>query len=1460
MVKRSLGVCFGASTVKIVQLLSENSSVRLERKAVQPHEGDPYGTLQHVRHQFGWESADFGLMTGRAWQKDTKELTITQPEAVEYGLRYLHSRREITKTYSAVVSLGAENFLVYILDRNGSIAAVEAKNRCASGTGEFFLQQIKRMNISLDQALALAESSEVYRVSGRCSVFCKSDCTHALNKGIRIGSVTAGLVQMIGEKVVELLEKVTGKEIIAIGGVTKNALVMKSVAGCVDELYIPAHADVFEALGAAYSAMVNEVRIVAGASVHIPAREARSFQSLPRLSCGESLVTFTPATVLESLPGDECIAGIDVGSTTTKAVLVRIHDRAIVASVYLRTNGNPIEAACNCYRSIAEQARDRVTVIGVAVTGSGRRIVGIHCQTDTVINEIIAHARGAAFFDSDVDTIFEIGGQDAKYIYLTHGVASDYAMNEACSAGTGSFLEEAALESFSIDFKDIAGYALHAASPLNFNDQCAAFISSDIKTAMHQGAGRDDILAGLVYSVCMNYLNRVKGQRRVGKKIFMQGGVCYNKAVPLAMANLIGTPIIVSPLPGLVGAFGVALELCSRLESGLATKRHYDLLKLANTTVEYGKRFICLGDTHQCDRKCSITVLLINGTKHYFGGACSKYYTAVSRKEGQDSVELDYVKYRQTQIFACDDALKNNLLKNSAVKHPTLQHRDHRKKIGVSRSFFTNTFFPLFYHFFQSLGFTVVLSDKVEKSGVAKARSSFCYPGEIAHGCFENLLNKPDLDYLFLPHITELYVENAKNRTREHQCTCLLLQAEAYWLRSAFKEKIKPGTVITALLDFSQGYASEEKKFEDIGTALSIQKSAARCAYREAVARQIALFGALKNRGKQLIADLEKKPENIAFVLFGRPYNAFAQEANLGIPTKLSRSFAVIPWDMLSFEHFPTDDTMCWAVGQDLLRAAQVVKNHPQLFGVFITNFSCGPDSFLVSYFRDCMKSKPSLTLELDSHTADAGVETRIEAFLDIVRQYRKLNIEDGKEQPFTPSRIQRSENHYFFATQSQKLLPLTHPKIRLLFPAMGRFLSEAMTTVFAGSGIEATVVPPYSPQTLKLGRLHSSCKECLPLHLTAGGLLDYLHNKRSADEYIVYFMPTCAGNCRFTQYSVFMNKLIKSLHIPNVALLTLTGENSYAGLPVSIQQDMLKAIIISDVFDDMYNALKVLALEPETAEAVFMEQWKTVCAHLAQNKNKDFLKLLNECVSTLAQLPLRYSLEEAKTVIVTGEIFVRRDHFCCQNIVEKLAQHDIIARRAPVFEWIRYVDYMVKDGVYEASLSIGGRVSFMAKRLVQKYMEFTIKKICSRSGLYRADMVDMQTILLYGQHFFNKKLTGEAIVVTGAFFEYILEHAHGMLSIGPFGCMPTRIIEAVLSKESVLENKLRLLNKEGLRKYSHLQDSVHELPFLSLEIDANPLPQIIEAKIEAFCLAVDRLYAKMQPSRNHCSEPAGRM
>ncbi len=1421
----SLGVCLGAESIKAIVLTQDDSALRVEKKIVRSHQSNPRKVLEETLEEIG--KVDYLLFTGRKFRTIIDAPSITEPEATEHALRYLNLHDDYSAKM-ALASLGAENFVVYQLNADNSIATVESGNKCASGTGEFFLQQIGRMNITLDEAVALAKHSEPHRVSGRCSVFCKSDCTHALNIGTPIGKVTAGLCAMIAEKVLDLLEKTAEKNILAVGGVTKNSVIMRLLADRIDELTIPDHADAFEALGAAYQALTEKV--AATIDTHTMFKKKKvSFDFLPPLSEAESLVTFKQFSRGHAQPGDECVVGLDVGSTTTKAVILRERDNAILASVYLRTNGNPIGASRECYRELARQIDCPIVITGLGATGSGRQIAGLHAGTDAVINEIIAHATAAAHFDPSVDTIFEIGGQDAKYTHLTNGVASDYAMNEACSAGTGSFLEESAKESLGIDFRQIESVALQGSKPPNFNDQCAAFISSDIKTAIHEGVSRENITAGLVYSICQNYVNRVKGQRTTGNKVFMQGGVCYNKAVPRAMANLIGKDIVVPPEPGLMGAFGVALEASQRMARGALERREFDLDNLQAREIDYGKSFACRGGAERCDRRCEISMIIIDGKKYPFGGACNKYYNQV-HQVSHDVTNYDYVRKRQDLLFS-----------DFYTPGPEGAHT-----IGIPRSYLTHLLLPLYSEFFAKIGYQIVLSDKVDPDGLKRTRSSLCYPGELAHGCFADLIKK-NTDYLFLPKVIELFVENSVSRRREHQSTCMLLQSEPYYVPAAFKGMYDERKLLSPTLDFAQGWNTQEQAFVELGRMLGAGKREARIAYHAGVKRLQAFQSAVKGLGREALASLKDNPDAIAMILFGRPYNAFAREANMGIPAKFaSRGQLLIPWDMLPFEHEPCDESMNWAIGQNLMKAASYVFNDRQLFGAYITNFSCGPDSFLVGYFREIMKDKPSLTLELDSHTADAGVNTRIDAFLDIVSKWRQVERPRLKNSSFRQARLVVEKNKPVYISSNGDRLSLKDPRIHVLFPSMGRFSSELAAASFNGLGIRASAIPVYDWEALKLGRGNTSCKECLPLQLTTGGLLKYLKHRSQGDELCAYFMPTCGGNCRFTQYNVFLRNLIAKREITNVALLTLTNENGYAGLSPADAFTVLKAFIIADIMADIRNALEVLAKDNGRAMHLFERQFARIRDQFANNRARDLYALLEDVAEQLAGIPLRYPLREAKKVSLMGEIFVRRDCFSSGDLRERLAKRDIVVRQAHVFEWLTYCDYNVKLGVYESKFNLLEQAEFSVKQVMQRYYERKIKKILARSGLYEYEIVDMKTILDYGSRFFDLRFTGEAILVAGSYFKDILHSIHGAISIGPFACMPTRVTEAVMSVESTLQTRKEVTGGNG---HNREIEDIRNLPFLSLEMDGNPLPQVLEARIEAFALQVDRLHRKMSES-----------
>ena len=1446
---KALGICLGASTISLVQVeknhraVNGENPVRVVSCQTIPHAGNPKHQLKTALSALNLPEFQKIAATGRRFRHLVNFPSLSEPEAVERAYRFV---KPPGIDAPALVSAGGETFMTYVLNRRGRISNVLTGNKCASGTGEFFNQQLRRMNVSFEEAMHWSAVADPYAVSGRCSVFCKSDCTHAINKGIPKSRVTAGLCRMMADKILELLKKIEKKNIMIVGGATRNQMMIEYLKQEIPGLQIPEYAVGFEALGAALWALETESDWHADPA-ELFASHTSSFDTLQDLNQFHDQVVFNTMANDSPKPGDVCILGLDVGSTTTKAVLLRASDNASLASVYLLTDGDPVGAARKCYQAISDQVREttdlsEIYITGLGVCGSGRQIAGLHALTDGVINEIIAHAAAAVHFDPDVDTLFEIGGQDAKYTYITAGVPSDYAMNEACSAGTGSFLAEAAQETMNVRVEDIADFALKGTCPPNFNDQCAAFISSDIKTAIHEGIDYHDIIAGLVYSICMNYNNRVKGNRPVGEKIFMQGGVCYNRAVPLAMAALTGKKIIVPPEPGLMGAFGAALEIKKRLDLGVMAEKPFDLDQLAARDVQYGKSFVCGGGKEKCDRRCEINIIIMEGKKYPFGGACNRYYNIRCHLEF-DILTLDLVRYRENLIF------KNLDSPGPGTAGPP------KPTVGINKSFLVNSLFPFYQTFFTNLGMDVVLPAAPSKRGRDLRNSAFCYPAELSHGFFYSLLeSSPRPDYLFLPHLRSIPIEN--NGSSDTQA-CPFVQGEPFYLKTAFKTFLddfkQQGTrLLTPFMDMNNGIASAFDGMMESAAEMGVSRKTAESAFHRAISVQQACYGRMKAKGREVLAGLAADPEKTGVVIFGRPYNAMVEEAHMGIPHKFaSRGIQVIPFDFLPFENEPPKPGMYWGMGQIILKAARFVEKHPQLFGAYITNFSCGPDSFLISYFRSIMGRKPSLTLELDSHTADAGLETRIEAFLDIVHQYREIQSkpESAATPPFSafqPAKTFMRNGTPAVATSAGDILPMTDPRVTLLIPSMGQISTRALATVFRHAGYHVAPVAPADESTLKLGRANTSCKECLPLILTTGTMLDYAFHKKKTDEILVYFMPSASGPCRFGQYAIFMQDLIQRLALKDVAVFSLTSDNTYSTMGKGFDNKKAwSAIVCADVMEDIHSLLLANAEDRQQAETIFEIAFSALLKVIPKGNFNDLCRELAYQVSTLAAIPKKMPWNEVPRILLTGEIFVRRDDFSRQKLNEKMSEMGFAVICSPVAEWFRYADFIVEINGNWSGLSPGQKLRFLLRQTFMNRYENRLAAAFSNSGIIHARPVNVPKIVRTAAPFISEKLSGEAVLTVGSAIYEIATEVCGVIALGPFGCMPNRLSEAILTEAMNRDVKLR--SNGSHTNLSKILEPFDDLPFLAIETDGSPFPQLITAKLEAFAQQARRLHEQMQ-------------
>jgi predicted CoA-substrate-specific enzyme activase len=475
-----VGINIGAVTVKVVSLRDE---VRTSR--IRPHHGRVRAVLTELLAEPEFLHADFFGVSGLLGH-------IFEVAAIQRALP------EVAGDFDAVVSLGGESFLVYLI-ADGQIRDVLSHNKCAAGTGEFFVQQIGRMGLGMEEAIRRSIGGKVVPMAARCSVHCKSDITHKLNRNEATPEdALHTLHDIMAGKVSALLEKAQRplKRILLIGGLTRNAAMLAACRGKqpAAELVVIPESPWFEAWGTALLTRDQPHHRTPKLSA------IASLQHLAPLNHYNDQVRVLPPPPPQPCPDGPLVLGVDVGSTTTKALLLDPATRAIVATEYVRTNADPVAATRRCLRSLATQVGDRPIGL-VGSTGSARELAGAYLGTNHVYNEISAHAAGAHEMEPGVDTIFEIGGQDSKYIHLVNGVPIQYAMNNACSAGTGSFLEESAHGDLGIDVRQIADLALQAPAPAPLKATCAAFINSDIRVAQQEGHSQQNILAGLVYAI-----------------------------------------------------------------------------------------------------------------------------------------------------------------------------------------------------------------------------------------------------------------------------------------------------------------------------------------------------------------------------------------------------------------------------------------------------------------------------------------------------------------------------------------------------------------------------------------------------------------------------------------------------------------------------------------------------------------------------------------------------------------------------------------------------------------------------------------------------------------------------------------------------------------------------------------------------------------------------------------------
>lgn len=1329
----SLGIDVGSTTAKLVLLDGDSQILRLDSESNTTSPKAAVSTLlDRLEPVVKFDEITMAGVTGSG------QATIIQDLDWNQYSSSLAIASGILSNYpdaATIIQIGGQSSLIIELENGlNSPWKVVSNPLCAAGTGRFLEQQAYRLGINLEDLAEMALQCEETppRIAARCSVFAKTDLIHLQQKGVSVPAMLYSLCESIARMVVSLKKGTLAEPIYFVGGVAANRAIAKAISDVLSmrnghdvQIGVPDNHLHIQALGAA-----------------LLARDSGKHSRVEPLSSSDDKQEFYEMPALEKIPVQEpgkahsireaCTGflGVDVGSTSTKAVILDESRKKVLAKSYLMTEGRPIDAVRKVFSNLLRDGADKVQIGGVGVTGSGRYLVGSFIGADVVKNEITAQTRAAADIDPEAD-IIELGGQDSKLVIKRNGVVVDYQMNRACAAGTGSFIDELAdLLGVSAKNGQFADLAFEAPHTIDLGTRCAAFMDQAVSSVQRQGVPVEVITASLSNSIAKNYLSKLVGTRKLGQKIILTGAVFYNEAVTAAFQQqLIDKTLIVAEHREVSGAMGAALLAASAM-SGLKSN-----FKGFENTV--GREvnlspFVC----NVCDNNCTITQMKVPGEKTtYFGSRCDLY----DAKAGDSRV---------TTLFE---------------KREELLFRDYKKgegsgpKVGIPRALLINDLAPLLIGFLNALDARVVFSSittkKIIEQSVELSYSDSCFPLKLLHGHAAVL---DDVDFILYPSALRL----AKSGGEEDQkYACPLVQASPYILRTALN---LDGRFIIPSFDFSQGNKDVVKSLTDAAVQMGYGRKEGRKAAVAAIEAQHRFHVDQEALGERTLQEL-RESDKLGVVLFARSYMSQDSGANLGIAAKLAQlGVTPIPMDFLPLDSVnPKDysDRPYWYYETKQIAASDLTAKDPQLFGLVLTNFGCGPNSFILRLVEDIMGSKPLGQLEIDEHAAEAGIVTRLEAFVDTIMGFSKS---DAK--PHSNNGIYRAASTVTDSTR------------KLLIPRMAP-QAEVLAAALEACGADVEILPEPDERSLMYADRVTTGTECLPFRVTLGSFMKACYENGANSSNSVGLMAGAYGPCRLGKYAIEQTRILKEIGA-DLPIYVSVSNNGYRDLNIESGVERLawRGLIAVDQLDRLVWRTRPYEIEDGSTDRCYAEYFGRIVDRV---RKKESLENVVREMTTRFESLIDPDIPRKPRVGINGEIFLRANQFSNNDLARacELAGLEVVV--SPIAEWFKFTTHRnLEDALKNRELKkIVG--SYIRKK-IQERDEQSVVKICS-TLCGESEPSTSELLSLAGPLISPLCRGGEAIlsVASGIHWMQNAEFA-GVISVMPHGCMPGGIVSAM--------------------------------------------------------------------------------
>lgn len=1356
---KRVGLDIGSTTVKAA-IVGENNELLFGR--YQRHFSDIRKTVSDIISEVGNEIKGERVLiavTGSGGISVSKWLGIPFVQEVAAGTDAI---RALAPQTDVAIELGGEDAKITYL--TGGLEQ-RMNGSCAGGTGAFIDQMAALLNTDAKGLNELAKKhTTIYPIASRCGVFAKSDIQPLINEGAKKSDVAASVFQSVVNQTISGLAcgKPIRGNVAFLGGPLHHLSELRqrfieTLNLQPENIIFPENANLFVAIGCALSeetceldidALVRNVSALGENQLREVERLAPLFKSEDELEQfrARHAKSIIPTADINSHSG-ACYLGIDAGSTTTKAVLLN-KNAEILYSHYAGNQGDPLKSVIGILKEIYGQLPENAYIAKTCTTGYGEHLIKAALSADFGEIETMAHYKAADKFLPGAEFILDIGGQDMKCMRVKDGEIESILLNEACSSGCGSFIENFA-NALGMTSAEFAVLGLSAENPVDLGSRCTVFMNSRVKQAQKEGATVADISAGLSYSVVKNALFKViklRDTASMGEKIIVQGGTFMNDSVLRAFELIVGKDVIRPDKAGLMGAYGSALIAIERDDgkpSTIAALDKLDGFKVEKTAARCGK----------CSNNCLLTISRFPDGKRYISNnRCERGAGNVSAGEKLPNL-YDY-KYH---LLFDRESLPADTAKRGVIGLPRV--------LGMYENF------PFWHKLFTELGFSVKLSPKSSRDiydmGIETMPSeSVCYPAKLAHGHIQALIDD-GVKLIFYPSMP---YEMTDSNGGDNHYNCPVVATYSEVIKNSVPELRETVKFMNPFLPIFNEKRMAERLFEEFSSALpdfNITKREVENALSKAYAEDAAFKEEMRKKGEETVNFLKENGKR-GIVLAGRPYHV-DPEINHGLPEMISGyGFAVLTED--SVAHLaevvrPIRVVDQWTYHTRLYAAAHVVGANECLELVQLNSFGCGLDAITTDEVQEILRSFGKLytCLKIDEVNNLGAARIRLRSLISVVDERAR-----HKYKPV------RGHVGYIRQPEFTKEMRKNHT---ILCPQMAPIHFDMLEAAFMHSGYNVVILKDCSKDVVDTGLKYVNNDACYPSILIVGQLIHaLLSGKYDLDNTSVMITQT-GGACRATNYVGMLKKALKDAGFEKVPLISLNvvGLEKQSGFKLSAGMAVraFMGIVYGDVLQRCLYKVRPYEKVKGSANALY-EKWRLF---LREELKSLSLPRFNNNVRNIVKEFLEFPVNEIEKprIGLVGEILVKF-HPVANNDIIGLLENEGCEVVVP--DLMGFFYYICSHGKTKSELLYCSRLKKFAENSAIKafkFMERSYRKAVTGTKFgCPGDIFEMREsvrpIVSPGN------IAGEGWFLSAEMLELIREGVPNIVCMQPFACLPNHV------------------------------------------------------------------------------------